>query len=195
VLEGKYPDEYLQRQGANAPKIQPGDMEAIGSKLDFVGLNIYTPMYVRADSSARDGYVVENYPESFPHMWSPWLTIGPECIYWGVRNVVDLWKDRVPAVYITENGTSSSDVLQNGHIYDTDRIMYVRNHLTHLHRAVSEGYPVKGYFLWSLMDNFEWADGYSKRFGLHYVDFKTLKRTPKLSAEWYKNTIAQNTVL
>jgi len=128
-------------------------------------------------------------------MWSPWLTIGPECIYWGVRNVVDLWKDRVPAVYITENGTSSSDVLQNGHIYDTDRIMYVRNHLTHLHRAVSEGYPVKGYFLWSLMDNFEWADGYSKRFGLHYVDFKTLKRTPKLSAEWYKNTIAQNTVL
>jgi beta-glucosidase len=195
VLERKYPDEYLQRQGANAPKIQPGDMEAIGSKLDFVGLNIYTPMYVRADSSARDGYVVENYPESFPHMWSPWLTIGPECIYWGVRNVVDLWKDRVPAVYITENGTSSSDVLQNGHIYDTDRIMYVRNHLTHLHRAVSEGYPVKGYFLWSLMDNFEWADGYSKRFGLHYVDFKTLKRTPKLSAEWYKNTIAQNTVL
>jgi len=148
---------------------------------------------VRADSSAKDGYVVENYPESYPHMWSPWLTIGPECIYWGVRNVVDNWK--VPAIYITENGTSSSDVMKDGHVQDTDRVMYLRNHLTHLHRAVTEGYPVKGYFLWSLMDNFEWADGYSKRFGIHYVDFKTLKRTPKLSAEWYKNVIAQNTVL
>ena len=66
-----------------------------------------------------------------------------------------------------------------GRIDDIDRVMYLRNHLTHLHRAVSEGYPVKGYFLWSLMDNFEWADGYSKRFGIHYVDFKTLKRTPE----------------
>jgi beta-glucosidase len=194
VMEGKYPEEYLKREGANAPKIQSGDMEAIGSKVDFLGLNIYTPQYVRADSSARDGYVVENQPQSYPHMWSPWLTIGPECIYWGVRNVVDLWK--VPAIYITENGTSSDDVLKpDGRVDDTDRVMYLRNHLTHLRRAVSEGYPVKGYFLWSLMDNFEWADGYSKRFGIHYVDFKTLKRTPKLSAEWYRNVIAQNTVL
>jgi beta-glucosidase len=193
VLEGRYPEEYLKACGANAPKIESGDMEAIGSKLDFVGLNIYTPQYVRAETSAPNGYIVENYPESYPHMWSPWLTIGPECIYWGVRNVVDLW--RVPAIYITENGTSSSDVLKDGTVQDTDRVMYLRNHLTHLHRAVTEGYPVKGYFLWSLMDNFEWADGYSKRFGIHYVDFKTLKRYPKLSAEWYKNVIAQNTVL
>jgi len=137
---------------------------------------------------------VENYPESYPHMWSPWLTMGPECIYWGVRNVCDLWK--IPQIYITENGTSSSDVpAPDGHVGDTDRVMYLRNHLANLHRAVAEGYPVKGYFLWSLMDNFEWADGYSKRFGLHYVDFKTQKRTPKLSAEWYKQVIAQNAVL
>jgi beta-glucosidase len=72
--------------------------------------------------------------------------------------------------------------------------MYLRNHMMHLQRATSEGYPVKGYFLWSLLDNFEWADGYSKRFGIHYVDFETLKRTPKLSAEWYRATIAANAV-
>jgi beta-glucosidase len=193
LMEGKYPDSYLAREGANAPKIEPGDMEAIGSKLDFVGLNIYTPEYVRADDSQL-GYLVEPHPTSYPHMASPWLTIGPECIYWGVRNVVDLWK--IPAIYITENGTSSDDVLTAaGRVDDTDRVMYLRNHLTQLHRAVAQGYPVKGYFLWSLMDNFEWADGYSKRFGLHYVDFKTQKRTPKLSAEWYKEVIARNTVL
>ena len=126
-------------------------------------------------------------------MASPWLTLGPECIYWGVRNVCDIWN--VPMIYITENGTSSDDVLTPaGRVEDVDRVMYLRNHLTHLHRAVSEGYPVKGYFLWSLMDNFEWADGYSKRFGIHYVDFKTEKRTPKLSAEWYAQLIARNAV-
>ena len=134
-------------------------------------------------------------PASYPHMYSPWIQIGPECIYWTVRNVCDIWKDKVPAVFITENGTSSDDVLTpDGRVEDVDRVMYLRNHLTQLHRAASEGYPVKGYFLWSLLDNFEWADGYSKRFGIHYVDFKTLKRYPKLSAEWYKNTIATNAV-
>ncbi len=193
LMEGKYPSEYLEDEGANAPKVEPGDMEAIGSKLDFVGLNIYTPQYVRADDSPR-GFAVEPQPASYPHMASPWLTIGPECIYWGVRNVVDLWK--VPAIYITENGTSSDDVLTPaGRVDDTDRVMYLRNHLTQLHRAAAEGYPIKGYFLWSLMDNFEWADGYSKRFGLHYVDFKTLKRTPKLSAQWYREVIARNAVV
>ncbi len=192
LLEGKYPDNYLQHEGANAPKVEAGDMKAIGSPLDFVGLNIYTPQYVRADESAN-GYAIEPNPTSYPHMASPWLTLGPECIYWGVRNVCDIWK--VPAIYITENGTSSDDVLTPaGRIEDVDRVMYLRNHLTHLHRAVTEGYPVKGYFLWSLMDNFEWADGYSKRFGIHYVDFKTQKRTPKLSAEWYKQVIAKNAV-
>lgn len=192
VLEGKYPQSYLEKEGANAPKVEPGDMKAIGSSLDFVGLNIYTPFYVRADGSAQ-GYAIEPYPTSFPHMASPWILLGPECIYWGVRNVSDLWKPK--ALYITENGCSSDDVLTSaGRVEDTDRVMYLRNHLTHLHRAAEEGYPIKGYFLWSLMDNFEWADGYSKRFGIHYVDFKTQKRTPKLSAEWYKNVIAQNAV-
>lgn len=193
VMEGKYPASYLERAGANAPQVQPGDMQAIGSRLDFVGLNVYTPTYVRADNSAR-GYAVIKPPTSFPHMASPWITVGPECIYWAVRNLCDLWHP--PAVYITENGCSSNDVVTSaGHIEDTDRLMYLRNHLTHLQRAAAEGYPVKGYFLWSLLDNFEWDDGYSKRFGIHYVDFATQKRIPKLSAEWYREVIARNAVV
>ena len=192
IMEGKYTDGYLQREGANAPKVEPGDMKIIGSPLDFVGLNVYTPEYVRADASPA-GYVVEKRPDSFPRMASDWLYIGPEVIYWAVRNVGDIWKPK--AMYITENGCSSDDVLTaNGRVEDTDRVMYLRNHLTHLHRAASEGYPIKGYFLWSLLDNYEWADGYSKRFGLHYVDFKTQVRTPKLSAEWYRAVISRNAV-
>jgi beta-glucosidase len=193
LMEGKYIDEYLEQQGASAPKVEEGDFKAISSPLDFVGHNVYTPFFVRADDS-KLGYSEIPYPTSQPKMASPWILLAPECLYWSVRNVVDLWK--IPALFITENGTSSDDVINSaGRIDDIDRVMYLRNHITHLHRAITEGYPVKGYFLWSLLDNFEWADGYSKRFGIHYVDFKTQKRTPKLSAEWYKNTIAQNAVL
>jgi beta-glucosidase len=192
VLEGKYMDSYLEREGANAPKVEAGDMQAIGSPLDFVGLNVYTPEYVRAAGSPS-GYVVEKRQASFPRMASDWLYIGPEVIYWAVRNVSDVWKPH--ALYITENGCSADDVVTaSGRVEDTDRVMYLRNHLTHLHRAASEGYPIKGYFLWSLLDNYEWADGYNKRFGLHYVDFKTQTRTPKLSAEWYREVIARNAV-
>src|ERR1019366_1782199 len=98
-------------------------------------------------------------------------------------------------IYITENGCSSDDVLtSDGQCLDTDRVMYLRNYLSQLQRAIADGAPVRGYFLWSLLDNFEWADGYSKRFGIVYVDFKTQKRTPKLSAEFYKATIAKNAV-
>jgi beta-glucosidase len=192
VMEGKYTDRYLESEGANAPKVEAGDMKAIGSPLDFVGLNVYRPEYVRADGSPA-GYSVEPRQSSAPHMASPWLFIGPEVIYWAIRNATEIWKPK--ALYITENGCSADDVVAaDGRIEDTDRVMYLRNHLTHLHRAASEGYPLKGYFLWSLLDNYEWADGYSKRFGLHYVDFKTQKRTPKLSAEWYREVMARNAV-
>jgi beta-glucosidase len=193
VMEGKYPDEYLEREGPNAPRVEPGDMKAIGSPLDFVGLNIYQPNYVRAADSPL-GFVEEQPQASYPHMASPWLTIGPECMYWGVRNVCDLWHPK--GIYITENGCSTDDVITaDGRVEDTDRVMYLRNYLTQLHRATAEGYPVKAYFLWSLLDNFEWADGYGKRFGLYYVDFATEKRTPKLSAEWYRLAIANNAVM
>ncbi len=193
VMEGAYPESYLRREGANAPRIEPGDMKIISSPLDFVGLNVYEPNYVQADDSSQ-GYVIVNPPASFPRMASPWIYVGPECIYWAVRNVCDLWRPK--AIFITENGCSSDDVMNpEGRVEDTDRLMYLRNNLTHLHRAAAEGYPVKGYFLWSLIDNFEWDDGYSKRFGIHYVDFSTLKRFPKLSAEWYREVIRHNAVV
>ena len=167
-------------------------MKAISSPLDFVGINIYTPSYVRADGS-KQGFAFVPNPASYPHMASSWLNIGPEALYWGPRNVNKLWGTK--EIYITENGCSSSDIpAADGKVYDTDRVMYLRNYLSQLQRATSEGVPVKGYFLWSLMDNFEWADGYTNRFGLHYVDYKTQKRTPKLSAEFYKEVIARNAV-
>ncbi len=192
VLEGKYPDEYLEREAANAPKIEPGDMDIIGSPLDFVGLNVYQPEYARADGS-KAGYVVDRRPSSYPRMASPWLFVGPEAMYWAVRSVTELWNPKT--IYITENGCSAEDYQDAaGRIEDTDRVMFLRNYLTHLHRAMLENYPVKGYFLWSLMDNFEWADGYGKRFGIYHVDFKTQKRTPKRSAFWYREVIARNAV-
>ena len=169
-----------------------GDMRIIGGALDFVGLNVYQPEYARADDS-KAGYAVERRPTSYPHMASPWLFIGPEAIYWAVRSVTELWNPK--ALYITENGCSAEDYQDAaGRIEDTDRVMYLRNYLTQLHRAVAENYPVKGYFLWSLMDNFEWADGYGKPFGIYHVDFKTQKRTPKRSALWYREVIARNAV-
>ena len=191
--EGRYTDLYLKRLGSNAPKFTDGEMKIIHSPMDFVGINIYQPTYVRADDSEK-GYTVVPMPDSFPRMYSPWLYVGPEALYWGPKLVASLWN--VKEIYITENGASSDDrIAPDGHVYDTDRVMYLRNYLHQLQRAVSEGVPVKGYFLWSLLDNFEWADGYEKRFGITYVDFKTQKRTPKLSAHFYKQVIEANRVL
>jgi beta-glucosidase len=192
VQEGRYTDEYLKRLGGNAPHFTDEEMKIIGSPMDFTGINIYQPVYVRA-SGSESGYEIVPPPSSYPHMYSEWLNIGPEALYWGPKLVHETWN--VQRLYITENGASSADrVAADGNIYDTDRVMFLRNYLQNLQRAVSEGVPVKGYFLWSLLDNFEWADGYEKRFGITYVDFTTQKRTPKLSAAFYKQVIATNTV-
>ena len=187
---GRYTDAYLRKLGADAPKFTPQDLKAIGSPTDFQGLNIYTATFVRASGNAL-GYEVVPNPSSYPHMFSPWLTIGPEALYWAPKLAAEVFG--ISELYITENGCSSDDkVAADGHIYDTDRVMYLRNYLTQLQRAVGEGVPVKGYFCWSLLDNYEWADGYEKRFGITYVDFKTQKRTPKLSSQFYKQVIARN---
>jgi beta-glucosidase len=193
IQEGRYTDLYLKRLGPNAPKFTSEEMNIIRSPMDFTGINIYQPTYVRADTSEK-GYAVVPYPASFPHMYSPWLYVGAEAIYWGPKLVADLWN--VKEIYITENGASSSDeIAPDGHVYDTDRVMYLRNYLAQLQRGVTDGVPVRGYFLWSLLDNFEWADGYEKRFGITYVDFKTQKRTPKLSAAFYQQVIKNNRVM
>lgn len=190
IQEGRYTDLYLKRLGENAPKFTAEEMNIIRSPMDFVGLNIYQPTYVRANHSEQ-GYETVVPPSSYPHMYSSWLYIGPEALYWAPKLVSELWG--VKEIYITENGASSADQLApDGAVYDTDRVMFLRNYLFQLHRAISEGVPVKGYFLWSLLDNFEWGDGYEKRFGITYVDFATQKRTPKLSALFYKHLVGSN---
>ena len=193
ILSGKYTDHYLKKLGADAPRFTSEDLTTISSPLDFVGANIYTPTYIRAADN-EIGYASVPPPLSYPHMLSPWLTIGPEALYWGPKLIYDNWHPK--AIFITENGCSSADQLAtDGQVYDIDRVMYLRNYLSNLHRVVLEGVPVKGYFLWSLLDNYEWADGYEKRFGITYVDFQTQKRTPKLSAHYYQEVIANNCVV
>jgi beta-glucosidase len=194
ILEGKYTDGFLTYAGANAPKFTAEDLAAISSPIDFVGLNVYMPnQYVVAGENGND-FALLPFAATYPHMDSSWLRIGPEAMYWAPRHVAKLWN--VKSIYITENGTSAADqVSADGKVYDVDRIMYLRNYLTHLNRATSEGMPVQGYFVWSLMDNFEWSDGFEKRFGLYHVDFRTQRRTPKLSASFYREVIQRNAVM
>ncbi len=194
MLEGKYTDAYLAQAGKDAPKYTAEDLRIISSPVDFVGLNVYTPDHYVVAADNERGFTLAPFPKSFPHMKATWLRPGPEAIYWVPRHVAKLWN--VKSIYITENGTSGSDQpAADGTVYDVDRIMYLRNYLTQLQRATSEGVPVLGYFLWSLMDNFEWLDGYEQRFGLYRVDFETKRRTPKLSASFYRETIARNAVV
>ena len=193
MLEGKYTDGFLEYAGKDAPKFTADELKIIGSKNDFVGLNIYAPQFYIAASDKAPGWSVLPMPGSFPHMNSEWLKVGPETIYWAPRLAAKVWN--IENIYISENGTSSEDkVHADGKVYDLDRIMYLRNYLRQLQRAVAEGVPVRGYFLWSLMDNFEWIFGYEKRFGLYHVDFETQRRTPKLSAAFYRDVVARNAI-
>jgi beta-glucosidase len=193
VLEGSYPHEYLEAAGRDAPRFTAAEMKAIGSPLDFVGLNIYTPTHVRADDS-KLGFAEVARPSSYPRMFSDWLFFDPAIAYWAPRHAAEIWK--VKNVHITENGCSSDDVVDaSGNVFDTDRVMYLRTHLSEAQRAAAEGWPLRGYFLWSLMDNFEWSYGYGKRFGIYHVDFKTQERTPKLSARYYQELIRRNAMV
>jgi beta-glucosidase len=194
MLEGKYTDAFLANAGNNAPKYTAEDLSIISSPVDFVGLNVYTPSHYVIAADNERGFTLAPFPASFPHMDSTWLGIGPEAMYWAPRHVAKLWD--VKSIYITENGTSATDEpAADGNVYDVDRIMYLRNYLMHLQRATSEGVPVLGYFLWSLMDNFEWSDGFEKRYGLYRVDFNTQRRTPKLSASFYREIIERNALV
>lgn len=141
-----------------------------------------------------EGFALIPRPASYPHASSDWLFFTPQAIYWTPKLVSQVWG--VKEIYITENGYSSSDVLRpDGRVLDTDRVLYLRNYLGQLHRGVSDGVPVKGYFLWSLLENYEWSDGFSKRFGITYVDFATEKRTAKLSFSFYREVIRTNSVV
>lgn len=193
ILEGKYTEGFLAYAGADAPKFTAEELKIISSPNDFVGLNIYAPQFYIAASDKKPGWAVLPFPASFPHMKSEWLRIGPEVIYWAPRIAAKIWN--LDTIYISENGTSSEDKLTaDGKVYDLDRVMFLRNYLTQLQRATAEGVPVRGYFLWSLMDNFEWIFGFEQRFGLYHVDFETQARLPKLSVSFYRDVVARNAI-
>ena len=195
VLSGNYAPETLAALGADAPDIRKGDMAIIGQPLDALGLNIYTGHYVRA-ADTPGGHEVLPLPRNYPNMILPWLNFVPESIYWVIRSIANTPGGKGLPLYIAENGCATDDELTaTGEIIDTARVMYLRSYLRSVQRALAEGYPVKGYFLWSLMDNFEWIAGYSRRFGLVHVDFKTGKRTPKLSYQWYQQVIRENRIV
>jgi len=193
LLEGRYTDAYLKKTGKDAPKFTDDDLKIIASPLDFVGINVYKPnIYVEPSNDAQ-GYRSVPINASHPKMQASWHVFDPECIYWAPHHVRSLWGAK--SIFITENGCSASDVVSpDGRVYDSDRVMFLRAYLTQLQRATADGVPVKGYFLWSAQDNFEWSDGYSNRFGIVYIDFKTQKRIPKLSASFFRETVRRNAV-
>ena len=191
IQEGRYTDLFLKNLGVNAPKFTAEELKIISSPLDFTGLNIYEPTFVRANETVDSGYEVLDLPRSYPKMAAGWLQLGPSGMYWSPKFAHELWN--VKEIYITENGAASWDVPTHaGEVLDVDRVFFLRSYLTQLQRVVSEGAPVKGYFLWSLIDNYEWSDGYPMRFGITYVDYATQKRTVKLSGEFYKEVIERN---
>jgi beta-glucosidase len=194
MLEGRYTDEYLKKNGKDAPKFTDDELKTIGSPLDFVGINVYKPNLYVTPSNEPAGYSSIPINASHPKMQSAWHVFDPECIYWAPHHVQSLWGAK--SIFITENGCGASDVVaSDGKVYDSDRIMFLRAYLTQLQRATADGVPVSGYFLWSAQDNFEWIDGFGNRFGLVYVDFNTQKRIPKVSAQWFGETARRNAVV
>ena len=195
MMEGRYTDAYLAAcrvaAGTMAPRFTDAELKIIASPVDHVGLNVYAPTQYVLASDAPPGHLSPPLPASFPAHAVVVAHRRAGDLYWAPRHAAKLWG--IENLFITENGTSAADMPgPDGHIYDLDRVMYLRNCLGQLARATEEGVPVRGYFHWSLLDNFEWADGYKTRFGLVHVDYSTLKRTPKLSADFYREVIARN---
>ncbi|MFH1422044.1 MAG: GH1 family beta-glucosidase [Planctomycetota bacterium] len=187
IFFGKYPDDGLALFGEAVPEIQNGDMETISQPLDFLGLNIYSGQRIQADGNGKyceipkaPGYDMTTYK------WE----IIPEALHWGTRF---LWERYKKPVYITENGMSNTDWISlDGKVHDPQRINFLKRYLIQLKKAIDSGVKVNGYFLWSLLDNFEWHEGYRERFGIVYVHYPTQKRVLKNSAYWYKKVIASN---
>ncbi|MCH6259142.1 GH1 family beta-glucosidase [Puniceicoccaceae bacterium K14] len=189
ILKGEYTELYHTLTGENAANVEPGDIELISAPTDFFGMNIYTGVYVRAKEDGSPEILP--FPSGYPTADAPWLKLIPQAMYWGPKLIKSVYD--VPSIYITESGAGYDDVpTETGEILDLHRRQYVRQCLMELHRSIGDGSPIEGYFLWSFMDNFEWLDGYTKRFGICYTDYSTQKRTPKLSAHWYKEVMQQN---
>jgi len=181
IFKGRYPELALRAHGANAPTVFDGDFDIIHQPLDFLGVNYYFRHYASAETPPRTAPAAlgvtdmgwEIYPQGLTEML---VKLNGEYT--------------LPPIYITENGMAAPDSVEQGQVTDTIRIRYVQQHLAALQAAINQGVDVRGYFLWSLMDNFEWNSGYAKRFGIVYVDYATQQRIPKASALWYRDFVA-----
>ncbi|VXC34453.1 GH1 family beta-glucosidase [Massilia sp. 9I] len=181
IFKGHYPELALRGHGANAPVVQEGDFDIIHQPIDFLGCNYYFRAWCSTD----------NPPKPMPGKLG-FTDMGWEIYPQGLPELLLKLKSEyaLPPIYITENGMAHADVVADGHVHDQERIAFVRSHLAALHAAIAQGVDVKGYFLWSLLDNFEWNSGYSKRFGIVHVDYATQQRTLKDSALWYREFLA-----
>jgi beta-glucosidase len=185
VFKGSYPKDIVEAFGKEVP-IHPGDMETISTPLDFLGLNYYFRQTVAYDASAK--------PLPYKQVTAP--GVERTGMGWEVHagTFTELLKrinsDYAPKeIFITENGSAWDDLVVDGKVDDKNRVSYLERHLDAMFKAKDAGVPINGYFAWSLIDNFEWAYGYAKRFGLIYVDYATQKRTPKSSAYYYRERI------
>jgi beta-glucosidase len=178
MRRGQYPEEVLEGLGPHLPRGWELDMETIAQPVDWLGINYYTRKLIGPGPSGLWGDLAEHTGD-LPQTTMGW-EIYPEGLHhFLVRNHAE-YGGGLP-IHVTENGMSENDVVVNGEVEDAARLAYIARHLAAVARAIAEGVPVKGYFIWSLLDNFEWALGYDKRFGLVHVDFETLERTPKAS--------------
>jgi beta-glucosidase len=192
VMTGGYSHEFIDGQGPDMATFTPEEMKTIGTRLDFIGYNFYYGDAVRS-SKNEYGYELLPVPKSYPKTDMDWI-ISPKSLYYTLKHSKEYFPE-IP-IYITENGIACSDIeTADGEVLDIDRIEYIRNHLAMCSKAISEGVNLKGYFLWSLMDNFEWAWGYSKRFGIVRVNYSNMARTIKQSGRYYSEVIKAGKVL
>jgi beta-glucosidase len=171
--------------------VQAGDMDTIATPTDFLGLNYYSRNVYRADGANNDPQLVFQQPKMPEH----WTEMGWEIYPDGLTNILSrvYFNYQPRKLYVTENGASySTPPDEKGNVADELRTHYLRTHFAAAHRAIQTGVPLAGYFVWSLMDNFEWSWGYMQRFGIIWVDYETQKRTLKDSAKWYKRVIKKN---
>ena len=204
VLLGSYPEELLEESVllAGADFVQADDLETIHAHIDFLGVNYYTQRRVaspeignvaRQKSAYASWLAADDQPRSdVPRTGAGW-TIEPDGLTTLLLRLRQDYGD-IP-LYITENGAAFYDYADpTGAVRDPERIDFLRQHFVAAHAAISQGVNLRGYFVWSLMDNFEWAQGYSQRFGIVFVDYRTKERVPKASAYWYQDVIAANAV-
>ncbi len=184
-----YPEDMLDLYGANAPEAEPADFRIIAAPTDFLGLNYYHPTFARNEPAAEPLRAASvRVPGEYTQM--DWL-VEPSGLYDLMMRVRQEYE--VGAIYVTENGAAYPDSMpRNGLVEDPERTTYFAKHLRACHHAIADGVPLKGYFAWSLMDNFEWAFGYTRRFGITYVDYQTQARTVKQSGHYYARVVAGN---